>query len=286
MIQSLTGFGESRLEIGDRAFSVEIKTLNSRYADIQIHMPAFCSKREPAVRNFLSQSLQRGKVTFSLVVERADRKRSQAINTAIVQDYMAELQALVPALEPADALAIAMRLPAAIGVAEEPIDEAQWQQVMQAVRAATAQVIDFRRKEGEALARDLTQGIQAICAFSGQLKPFEAERVARVEAKLRESLARAAQEVDENRLAQELIYHLQRLDVSEEQARLQSHLDHFLKQLQSPERNGKILGFISQEIGREINTLGTKANHVEWQRIVVQMKAALEGIKEQIPNVL
>ena len=282
----MTGFGESQLEIGDRIFSVEIKTLNSRYADIQIHMPAFCSKREPAVRNFLSQSLQRGKIAFSLVVERADRKRSQAINTAIVQDYMAELQALVPVLEPAGALAIAMRLPHAIGAVAEPIDEAQWQQLMQAIRTATAQVVDFRRKEGEALARDLSDGIQAIRACSAQLKPFEAERVARVETKLRESLAQAAQEIDENRLAQELIYHLQRLDVSEEQARLQSHLDHFLKQLRSPERNGKTLGFISQEIGREINTLGAKANHVEWQRIVVQMKAALESIKEQIPNVL
>ncbi|MEH0007692.1 MAG: YicC/YloC family endoribonuclease [Flavobacteriales bacterium] len=286
MIQSMTGFGESQLETDAQVFTVEIKTLNSRYADIQVRMPTCYRKREPAVRNFLSQSLRRGKIAFSLVVARVDAKKPQPINTANVQAYMDELQALVPVLDPAEALAIAMRLPDTLSVVAGSADEVPWRQVMQAIRMATARVIDFRREEGARLARDLQGSISSIQARLKQVEIHETDRMARIGKRLRESLARLAEKADENRFEQELIYHMERLDISEEQTRLQTHLDHFLKQLQTPESNGKTLGFISQEIGREINTLGAKANHAELQKIVVQMKAALEKAREQIPNVL
>lgn len=287
MIKSMTGFGRFRLVYGDQVITVEIKALNSRYADVQLRMPPLYRVWEMAIRARLSESLERGKIEFSLSVEGVGGRCAHRIDTAVVAAYIASLRALSPGLSPEEALAIAMRLPDVLTAAEPAVPgQAEWEAVEQALGEAILRLRDFRREEGAHLARDLQRHIDALSGLLQRVVTYEVERSARLRARIRESLGALAEKVDENRFEQELIYYLEKLDITEEKTRLQAHLDHFSKQLQSPQSQGKALGFISQEIGREINTLGAKANHTELQQCVVQMKEALEKIKEQVLNVL
>lgn len=283
----MTGFGKSRLEVGDKIINIEIKTLNSKHADIYLRMPAAYRQWELPLRRLLSQSLRRGKIELSLFVERLAESKAQRINTAVVNAYLEELKGLSPALCGVEALAIAMRLPDTLMPREvELVGSAEWEAIEQSIAEALTAVNAFRTEEGSRLASDVHGHIDTIRALLEHVPTYESERIARLKLRLRESLDAAGVKPDENRFEQELIYYMEKLDIGEEKMRLETHLNYFLKQLKATESKGKALNFITQEIGREINTLGAKSNHAALQKIVVQMKEALEKIKEQLLNIL
>ena len=286
----MTGFGKVTAELPDKKVTVEIKSLNSKQLDLAVRIPAAYRDKEMLLRNELLQRLERGKVDLNISIEYIGRDTSARINATAVTSYYEQIRDLAGRLgiaEPTDWFTTVLRLPETVRSEIGEVSEAEWNAVHGAVSEAIGHLIDFRTQEGAMLQRVFEQKISIISELLREVEPYEQERVEKIRGRLTENLKKISEvEYDRNRLEQELIYYLEKLDVNEEKDRLTNHLTYFLRTLESGHGQGKKLGFIAQEIGREINTLGSKSNHAEMQIIVVRMKDVLEQIKEQILNVL
>lgn len=292
MIQSMTGFGRGVSASQSKKITIEIKSLNSKQLDLSMRVPPYFRELEVTMRAELASLLQRGKVELSVVVENLVPEASAVINTGVIEQYKNQILALRNALslpEPADWYGTLLRLPDALKTELRMVDAADEEAFRQACREAAAALMDFRSREGQRLMEFFLKKIDNISSLLASVDPFEARRVPKIRARLEEQLAKLdSVEFDRGRLEQELVFYIEKLDVTEEKTRLRSHLNYFLDTLRLPEGSGqgKQLGFIAQEMGREINTLGSKANDPDMQKIVVKMKDELEQIKEQVLNVL
>ena len=289
MIQSMTGFGRATLVLPKKKITVEAKSLNSKQIDINTRIPSFYKEKELDVRSYLSSTLRRGKIELAIFVENTGADSQHKINQELVATYMTSLQEVGAGnVQTGELLSMAMRLPDAMKVEQQDFDNDEWLAVMNVVKEAVAALVDFRKTEGLSLEKDIKAQIATIERLHNEVPKYEQERIDTIKSRISTKLADVLQSVDfdRDRLEQEMIYFIEKLDVSEEKVRLKNHCSYFIETMNSEESNGKKLGFISQELGREINTMGSKANHTEIQKLVVQMKDALEKIKEQTLNVL
>jgi uncharacterized protein (TIGR00255 family) len=291
MIKSMTGYGKAECQLKDRKVTIEIKSLNSKNLDIYTKIPGLYREKELEIRNSISKKLQRGKVEFVLYYEVTDDKKATTINSNVVKNYYNQLKNVALDLDlqtSEQLLQMAIRMPDTLSTERDQIDQEDWKEINKAALEAMDQLNDFRLQEGEYLQKDIVQRIKMIEKCKEEITPFELERTEKIRTKLTESLnsLNTDQEIDRNRFEQELIYYLEKLDITEEKVRLTNHCNYFIEIINEPESNGKKLGFITQEIGREINTIGSKANNSEMQKFVVLMKDELEKIKEQMLNIL
>ena len=290
MIHSMTGYGKAIAEFPEKRITVEIKSLNSKQFDLYARIPFVYKEKEISLRNDLSKILERGKIELYINVEELSIDSTLNIDEARLKKYHSEIKKMASSLDieqPTDWFDLLFKLPDVFKKEPEQMDEEEWKVVEKAIDKAVAHLISFRHQEGEALRHVLKANIDRIRKLSLDLEIFEAERINKVKSRIMDALNGLENiSYDSNRLEQELIYYIEKLDVNEEKIRLINHLDYFTETIESDTSQGKKLGFIVQEIGREINTLGSKANHSDMQRIVVQMKDELEQVKEQILNVL
>ena len=291
MILSMTGFGKAEGTIGNNKFNVEIRSVNSKQFDLSVRMPAIYKEKEIPLRNKLSKELYRGKIDLSIQFDSngADQL-SAVINHTVVKKYYEQIESLSNdlGLNPAPSLIDILRLPDTMKQERLEVDEEEWELVMKLIEQAIQNFISFRKQEGEAILHEFNLRINNIEQYANEIIPYEKERTESVRDKI-ESLFSEHEEresVDNNRLEQEMIYYLEKLDITEERSRLFNHIKYFRETLDSDTPQGKKLGFICQELGREINTMGSKANHATIQKLVVQMKDELEKIKEQVLNAL
>ncbi|MDX5585056.1 MAG: YicC/YloC family endoribonuclease [Aureibaculum sp.] len=285
MILSMTGYGKAVVELPQKKVTVEIKTLNSKSLDLNVRVPTFYREKELEIRGKLSRKLVRGKIDFSIFIESTGSEVMTSINKDVVNNYIDQLRAIA-VTTPESLLEIAMRLPDTLKTEREQLDENHWVEIDKTINEAIKKVVQFISDEGKVLWQDFTDRIKAIQQLSDEVIGLDKERIQQMRERLEKSISDLKQTVDENRFEQELMYYLEKLDITEEKVRLNNHLEYFLQELNSNESNGKKLGFISQEIGREINTTGSKSNFAPMQKVVVQMKDELEKIKEQLLNVL
>ena len=281
----MTGFGKSECTINQKKITIEIRTLNSKNLDLNVRISAPFKEKELEIRKMLSNSLKRGKVSFVLHVENTGAENLNIINTAIVQNYMQQLKQITT-ISDEKAMELAINLPNTLQATESDLDEKEWNEVSDEIKHSLVRINNFRKDEGEILKNDFIKRIETLQNLTKNNTQFEKDRLQAVRDRILKSLNDLKQEIDQNRFEQELIYYLEKLDITEEKIRLDNHLNYFLKELNSTESNGKKLGFITQEIGREINTMGSKANYAPMQQNVVLMKDELEKIKEQLLNVL
>lgn len=290
MVYSMTGFGKATCEVGSKKITVEIKSLNSKQLDLFSRVPNAYREKELELRNIVSQRMERGKVEFSILSENVGGVSPVQINTALVKSYYDQVKSLSKEMgveEPTDWMRLLLKMPDVMKTDVQEIDEEEWMVIRNTFVAAVDALMEFRRKEGDSLAAVFTQKIGNIRSLLSLIDPFEKERVEKIKLKIMDSLnSLKSVEYDKNRFEQELIYYIEKLDVNEEKNRLRQHLNYFEETMHAEGSSGKKLGFIAQEIGREINTLGSKSNHSEMQKIVVKMKDELEQIKEQVLNVL
>lgn len=285
MIQSMTGYGKSVLQLPTKKISIELKSLNSKNLDVNARMPSMYRAKELDIRKLLAKHLVRGKVDFSLFVEITGEDSSSKINTTVVKEYMKQLKDVVDG-DSIELLKMAVRLPDAVTTERDDIDEEEWLKIAEGINEAISKIVNYREDEGAMLKQDFTDRIATLKELLDQVIAMDPERIDGVRARLEKGIADIKEKVDENRFEQELVYYIEKFDITEEKVRLDNHLDYFIKTLNSNDSNGKKLGFISQEIGREINTIGSKSNYAPMQKLVVQMKDELEKIKEQLLNVL
>lgn len=291
MILSMTGYGKSVVTYRDKKINVEIKSLNSKSLDLSVRIAPLYREREMEIRQKLAAGLKRGKVDFSIWIEKSDLVDATPINASLVENYYNQIKTIsertgIP--EPTDWYATLLRMPDVLLKTDaEQLDDEEWGMASQAIDKALAETIDFRRQEGAALEKKFNEKIANISRLLHEIEPFEASRVPKIKENIINGL-RQIPEVDynKNRLEQELIYYIEKLDINEEKQRLDNHLKYFSETMAEEQPNGKKLGFIAQEMGREINTTGSKSNQAEMQNIVVKMKDELEQIKEQVLNVL
>ncbi|SNR14130.1 YicC/YloC family endoribonuclease [Tenacibaculum jejuense] len=288
MIQSMTGYGKSVLQLPTKKVTIEIKSLNSKNLDINTRIPSYYKEKELSIRKKLASALVRGKVDFSIYVEITADETSSSINKAVVNKYIDQLRDIVVVGTSDDVklLEMAVRMPDALKTEREELDENEWSEIENHIDTALKDIVQYRTDEAASLENDFKQRITNIKSCLAQVHEMDGERIENVKQRLGKALDELKVEVDENRFEQELIYYLEKLDINEEKVRLANHLDYFLQTLDTSDSNGKKLGFIVQEIGREINTTGSKANYAPLQKVVIQMKDELEKIKEQILNVL
>lgn len=291
MLQSMTGFGKATCEYNNKKIVIEVKSLNSKQLDVSIKIPNLYRGKELEIRNEISQKLERGKIDFSLFIENAGKETATQFNQTIIEGYYQQINDLSEYLginPPNNWFDIFIRLPDSLKTEISELDENEWQAVKKAIQQAFDELKAFRMQEGKAIENVFYNKISNIQQLLNEIAPFEAERIEKIKEKLKEELESISDKVDydKNRMEQELIYYIEKLDINEEKSRLQNHLNYFIQVLEEEQAQGKKLGFIAQEIGREINTLGAKANHSEIQKIVVKMKDELEQIKEQVLNVL
>ena len=290
MIQSMTGYGRAEAEFCNKKISIEIKSLNSKQFDLNLRMPLTYRDKEVEIRNKLLPIVERGKIDFTLIVDSFDKlPPTNKINRSIVEGYCNEIKEIARNLnikEPDDWFSILLRLPEAIRTESVELDEEEWTTICKTMEEAIKSFIQFRVQEGNMLERVFVEKIQNILLLSKEVEKYESDRIEKIKTRIQESFCKLEIGYDENRFEQELIYYIDRLDVSEEKARLGNHLNYFSETMRNEKSQGRKLGFILQEIGREINTLGSKSNHADMQKIVVQMKDELEQMKEQILNVL
>ncbi|MCI6485652.1 MAG: YicC/YloC family endoribonuclease [Bacteroidales bacterium] len=291
MIQSMTGYGKADAEFQGKKIHVEIKSLNSKALDLTTRVAQLYREKEMEMRAMIQSSLERGKVEFSLWVEKGETVTAASINGNIVAAYAQQIKEISDKLGwnfPADPWSVIVRLPEITqSNAVETLSEEEWGVVRQAVQEAIDHLVAFRKQEGVALAAKFAEKLDNIAALMEQIVPFEQSRVAKIRERLETRLEELkGVDYDKNRLEQELIYYIEKLDISEEKQRLANHLNYFRETMQNGHGQGKKLGFIAQEMGREINTTGSKSNQAEMQNIVVKMKDELEQIKEQVLNVM
>lgn len=286
MIQSMTGFGKASLQLPTKKITVEIKSLNSKGLDLNTRMPSVFREMELGLRNQISQRLERGKVDFSLYVEVTGEETTSKINVPIIKGYINQMKAVIPTADERELMKMAVRMPDALKTERDEIDENEWKQIQTVINEALENIANFRKDEGASLEKEFQLRIGNIYNLMNEAVSYDAERVETVKNRLRTALDELKVNVDENRFEQELIFYLEKYDITEEKVRLGNHLNYFLETLNGTEANGRKLGFITQEMGREINTMGSKSNHTEMQKLVVMMKDELEKIKEQVLNVL
>ena len=286
MIRSMTGFARSIFESDEITMTVEVRSLNSKNLELNLRLPYSYRSLEDELRSIIKPQLLRGKVDVSLTVKQQGSKAAAELNKDVISAYMSQLGEIADAT-PAELLSISTRLPDAIQSPEVLPDEAQKKEVFSLVSQASEQLINYQRTEGQAMVKDLTTQIESIQKGLDKVNRKKDERTQQTRSKLLEQLKGLAVEIDQNRLEQELIYYLEKLDINEEIVRLRQHLSYFSDVMKSDTvTKGKKLGFVSQEIGREINTIGSKANNASLQKEIVQMKDALERIKEQLLNII
>jgi uncharacterized protein (TIGR00255 family) len=288
MIQSMTGYGKSVLQLPTKKVSIEIKSLNSKNLDLNVRIPSYYKEKELSVRKKLATALVRGKVDFSIFVEMTADETSTVVNRGVVQQYMEQLRNVVQTGTSNDVelLKMAVRMPDALKTEREELDENEWKLIEINIDKAIKEIVQYRVDEAASLEVDFQERIANIRHYLEEIKALDGERIKHVKTRLKKAIDDLKVGTDENRFEQELIYYLEKLDINEEKVRLANHLDYFIETLGSPDSNGKKLGFVIQEIGREINTTGSKANFAPMQKAVIQMKNELEQIKEQILNVL
>jgi len=285
MIQSMTGFGKHVIQLPTKKITIEIKSLNSKNLDLNARIPSTYREKELELRRTIAGSLVRGKVDFGLYIEETGSNTSSQVNEGVVKKYIEELKAVADGDE-LRLLEIAMRLPDALKTEREDIDLNEYKSIQETLKVALEAINVFRTEEGKVLEDDFTTRIITLKELLEKVKEMDADRIASIRERLEKAVNDIKENVDANRFEQELIFYLEKYDITEEKVRLLNHLDYFSTTLQSNDSNGKKLGFISQEIGREINTIGSKANYAPMQQLVVQMKDELEKIKEQMLNVL
>ena len=291
MIQSMTGFGKATCEYANKKIVVEIKSLNSKQLDISTRVSGLYREKDIEIRNELSQQVERGKVDFALYVDNSGKESVTQINQSVVESYYQQIRQLSENIGievPSNWFEVLLRLPDTMKTETIELDENEWLEIRKTIAEAVNQLREFRIQEGKSLEAVFNARIAHIGELLTQIEPFEQERVEKIKTRLQENLQALSEKIDydNNRLEQELIFYIEKLDVNEEKVRLRNHLDYFIETMQNEKAPGKKLGFIAQEIGREINTLGSKSNHSEMQKIVVAMKDDLEQIKEQVLNVL
>ncbi len=285
MIQSMTGFGKSLIQLPSKKITVEIKSLNSKSLDLNARIPGQYREKELQLRTLIANSLTRGKVDFSLHVEVTGEETTAAINPAVVKNYIRQLKEIVDGDE-TELLKMAVRMPDVLKTERAEIDETEFEGIEEAVAEALIEINKFRTDEGLALEKDLKLRVTSIERLLEAIITMDPDRIEGVRERLKKGVADLKENVDENRFEQELVFYIEKFDITEEKVRLDNHLTYFKETLNSEDSNGKKLAFISQEMGREINTIGSKSNYAPMQQLVVQMKDELEKIKEQLLNVL
>lgn len=290
MVLSMTGFGRAIGEYGKKRFIVEIKSLNSKQLDLSVRMPSVYKEKEIELRTMIGNALSRGKVDFMMFVETKETESSNKINKSVLASYKNQISEAASELgvaEPADWMTLLLRMPDVMQNELTEIDEEEWEAAKKVVEEALQKIVDYRKSEGVSLKNVFVKNLEAISSLLESVEPFEKSRVENIKIRIRENLASLNVEVDKNRFEQEMIFYIEKLDVSEEKNRLRHHINAYYETMAMKEESiGKKLGFIAQEMGREINTLGSKSNQAEMQMIVVKMKDELEQIKEQVLNVL
>ena len=291
MIQSMTGFGKATGEVNSKKVTVEIKSLNSKQADVFIRTPSFYKEKELSLRSLINKNLQRGKIEFNLYVELPSEQNNISLNTKLFKKYYTELNDITTALgekDNTDLISIISKMPDILQSEREELDEKEWTEIHKIVETALTSINSFRSDEGKTLQKELSLRIKNIELLLEEVPQYEQARIDTVRERILHNLDDTIGDmnINKDRFEQEMIYYLEKYDISEEKTRLATHLNYFTKTMNASHSEGKKLGFICQEIGREINTLGSKANHANLQKIVVQMKDELEKIKEQILNIL
>ena len=282
----MTGYGKVVLELTAKTVRIEIKSLNSKSLDLNVRMPNDYRPKELELRKIIGSRLKRGKIDVSFYVDIEKAKNPTKINTPIVKNYMDQLSNISGGGRNLDLLRMAIKMPDSISAEKEEIDEQEWSLIISGAEDALNKIENYRKDEGKALYSDFSNRLNNIKSLLKKAVEIDPERIKKVRERLTKSVLELKEKIDQNRFEQELIYYIEKLDINEEKIRLDNHLDYFFKTLNQNQSNGKKLGFIAQEIGREINTIGSKANYAPMQKIVVQMKDELEKIKEQLLNVL
>ena len=284
MIQSMTGYGKSVIQLPTKKISIEVKSLNSKNLDLNTRMPSLYREKELDVRKLIASKLERGKIDFSLYMEITGEETSTQINKTVVRQYIKQLKDVVDGDE-TELLKMAIRLPDAVTTERDEIDEDEWAQIASEIMSALEKIHQYRLDEGKSLESEFFDRVKNISVLLDEVIAMDPERIESVRERLHKGVAELKEKVDENRFEQELVFYIEKFDITEEKVRLKNHLDYFLKALRSDDSNGKKLAFIGQEMGREINTIGSKSNYAPMQKLVVQMKDELEKIKEQLLNV-
>lgn len=291
MIQSMTGYGKSVVEYNGKKIHAEIKSLNSKALDITARIAPIYREKEIEIRQLIQQHLERGKVDFMLWVEKAEASATTPLNMPLIKEYKRQIEQMQAELglpAPDDWYATLLRLPDALSHTDvEELDEEEWAEALKAVQDSIDELVAFRKQEGIALAQKFQEKIDNITALLASIEPYEQERTEKIRQRIHDAIEQhIGVDYDKNRLEQEMIYYIEKLDISEEKQRLSNHLRYFIETMTEGQGQGKKLGFIAQEMGREINTTGSKSNQAEMQNIVVKMKDELEQIKEQVLNVM
>jgi uncharacterized protein (TIGR00255 family) len=281
----MTGYGKSVIQLPNKKISIEVKSLNSKSLDLNARMPSLYREKELEVRKLIASKLERGKVDFSLYMEITGEETSTQINKTVVKQYIKQLKEVVDGDE-IELLKMAIRMPDAVTTERDEIDEDEWSEIAAEIRSALENIHQYRLDEGKSLESEFFDRVQNISDLLEKVIKMDPERIEGVRERLHKGVAELKEKVDENRFEQELVFYIEKFDITEEKVRLKNHLDYFLKALKSDDSNGKKLAFIGQEMGREINTIGSKSNYAPMQKLVVQMKDELEKIKEQLLNVL
>ena len=291
MIQSMTGYGKATVTFGEKNIHVELKSLNSKAMDLSVRIAPLYREKEMEIRNIITKSLERGKVDFSLWIEKEVSEMATPINGALMNNYYEQIKNITATTDipmPTDLFATLLRMPDVLTKVDiQELTEEEWAVVKQGIEEALEQITNFRIQEGAALEKKFHEKLDNIEALMKEIEPYEMERVNKIREKITAALEKTISvDYDKNRLEQELIYYIEKLDINEEKQRLSNHLNYFRETMANGQGQGKKLGFIAQEMGREINTTGSKSNHAEMQNIVVRMKDELEQIKEQVLNVM
>lgn len=301
MIQSMTGYGKAELNLTNANFTIEVRSLNSKQIDANVKMSSVYRDKEIGLRKLLSEKLQRGKIELSIWREKSESNTNYKVNTEVIKDYHNQVLQLKKDLglkwniwtmapfsaKSSDILPTLLKMPEALIKGEEKANDNEWDEIAKGIDIAIENILQFRMEEGKKLEEDITTRINTLSRLLNEILPFGKGRIEKVKKSLAEKLTEIdTKNIDENRFEQELIYYLEKQDITEEQVRLDAHLSYFLETMKTDSPNGKKLGFIGQEIGREINTIGSKSSDAEMQKIVVQMKDELEKIKEQLLNIL
>ncbi|RLZ12410.1 YicC family protein [Faecalibacter macacae] len=282
----MTGYGKSVLELPEKKITIEIRSLNSKTLDLNTRIPSFYREKELEVRNIISEKIQRGKVDFAMQVELNPAARTQKLNADLIKQYIADFKEITPDVSEADLLPVVMRMPDVMNFSQDDLTEGEWNAIRNTILEAVNALNQYRNDEGNVLEKELVSYVNNIMSLLTEVEQYEGERIITIKERFGKKLEDLKVEIDQNRYEQEMIYFLEKLDVTEEKVRLKNNCEYFIQQINEEGSNGKKLGFISQEIGREINTLGSKSNHADMQKLVVQMKDELEKIKEQSLNVL
>jgi uncharacterized protein (TIGR00255 family) len=281
----MTGYGKSVLQLPTKKITIEIKSLNSKNLDLNVRMPSMYREKELDIRKLIAKNLVRGKVDLSIYVEITGEETSTQVNAPVVRQYIKDLKKIVDGND-TELLKMAVRFPDALNTEKSEIDEKEWKSIKNEIDSALESINKYRLDEGKVLEQDFKTRINNIDNLLEDVTAMDPERVDGVRERLRKGIEELKEKYDENRFEQELVFYIEKFDITEEKVRLKNHLDYFTKSIDSVDSNGKKLGFICQELGREINTIGSKSNYAPMQKLVVQMKDELEKIKEQLLNVL